>query len=274
MKRAKIRGIESYSMICSEKELGISDEHEGVIILDDDAPVGQPLVDYMGDAVLEIAITPNIARVANILGVAREIAAITGKQLRQPSYEFLAEGMPITGQVSIVIQEPELNPRFVVGLIREIQLRPSPYLVQRRLRLAGMRPINSIVDATNYAMLEIGEPLHAFDYDVLVKRAGGRPPTIITRPAQAGERLTTLDGVERTLDPFTVMVCDTAGALSLAEVMGGQESEVSETTTNVLLEGAAWNFINTRRTVNAQKLPSEAAYRFAAASIRRWQAGA
>ncbi len=249
-------------MICSEKELGISDEHEGVIILDDDAPVGQPLVDYMGDAVLEIAITPNIARDANILGVAREIAAITSKQLRQPSFEFLAEGLPIAGQVSIVIQEPELNPRFVVGLIREIQLRPSPYLVQRRLRLAGMRPINSIVDATNYAMLEIGEPLHAFDYDVLVKRAEGRPPTIITRPAQTGERLTTLDGVDRTLDPFTVMVCDTAGALSLAGVMGGQESEVSEATTNVLLEGAAWNFINTRRTVNAQKLPSEAAYRF------------
>ena len=113
-----------------------------------------------------------------------------------------------------------------------------------------MRPINNIVDATNYAMLEVGEPLHAFDYDVLVQRAGGKAPTIITRTAQPGETLTTLDGVERTLDDFTVLVCDTAGALSIAGVMGGAESEVSENTRNVLLEGAAWNFINIRRTVD------------------------
>jgi phenylalanyl-tRNA synthetase beta chain len=262
LKRAKIRGVESYSMICSEKELGISDEHEGVIILDSDAPVGVPLVDYMGDAVLEIAITPNNARNANILGVARETAAILGVPLRQPDYSFKAEGPPIQGKASIVITNPELNPRFVVGLIENVEIKPSPYWVQRRLRISGMRPINNIVDATNYAMLEVGEPLHAFDYDVLVRRAGGKAPTILTRTAQPGERLTTLDGVERTLDDFTVLVCDTAGALSIAGVMGGAESEVNENTRNVLLEGAAWNFINIRRTVNAQRLPSEAAYRF------------
>ncbi len=261
LKRAKIRGVESYSMICSEKELGISDEHEGVIILDDDAPVGMPLVDYMGDAVLDIAITPNIARNANILGVAREIAALIGQPLRQPSYEFLAEGPEISQMVSIEIQQPEMNPRFVLGLIQGVQIGPSPYRVQRRLRLAGMRPINNIVDATNYCMLEIGEPLHAFDYDVLVQRAGGMP-TIITRTAHPGESLKTLDDTERKLDDFTVLVCDTAGALSIAGVMGGAESEVSENTQNILLEGAAWNFINIRRTVNAQRLPSEAAYRF------------
>jgi phenylalanyl-tRNA synthetase beta chain len=262
LKRAKIRGVESYSMICSEKELGISDEHEGVIILDEDAPVGLPLAEYMGDAVLDIALTPNVARNANILGVAREVSALTGEPLRQLTFEFQADGPPIKGQVSIEIQNPELNPRFVLGLVRDIKIHPSPYWVQRRLRLAGMRPINNIVDATNYAMLEIGEPLHAFDYDVLVRRAGGKPPTIITRTAWEGENLTTLDGVERALDPFTVLVCDTAGAISIAGVMGGAETEVSDETRNVLLEGASWNFINIRRTIASQRMLSEASYRF------------
>lgn len=262
LKRAKIRGVESYSMICSEKELGISDAHEGVIVLDDDAPVGVPLVDYMGDAVFDISLTPNIARDANIIGVAREVAAITGKPLREPDYRFFAEGPSIDGQVSIVIQEPELNPRFAVGLIREITIGESPYWVQRRLHLAGMRPINNIVDATNYVMMEVGQPLHAYDYDLLVQRAGGKTPTIITRRAEPGEKITTLDGMERRLDDFTVLVCDTAGPVGIAGVMGGLETEVTTNTRNVLLEGAAWNFINVRRTVNAQKLPSEAAYRF------------
>ncbi len=130
----------------------------------------------------------------------------------------------------------------MLGLIRNIEIRPSPYKVQIRLKLAGMRPINNIVDATNYAMLEIGEPLHAFDYDVLVKRAKGKTVRIITRTARPGEKLTTLDGVERTLDESTVLVCDSAGPLSIAGIMGGAESEVSEKTTNILLEGAAWNF--------------------------------
>lgn len=262
LKRKKIRGVESYSMACSERELGISDEHEGIIILDDDAPTGMPLVDYMGDVVLDIAITPNIARAASILGVAREVAAITGQAYHPPSLDVLCEGAPIEGKAAIEITEPELNPRFVLGLIEEIQIKPSPYRVQLRLKLAGMRPIDCVVDATNYTMLELGEPLHAFDYDVLVKRAGGRAPTIITRRAKQGEKLITLDDVERTLDDFTVLVCDTAGPLSIAGVMGGAESEVTENTRHVLLEGAAWNFINIRRTVQAQKLPSEAAYRF------------
>ncbi len=262
LKRTKIRGVESYSMACSEKELGISDDHEGIILLDEDAPTGMPLADYMGDAVFEITITPNMARNANVLGVAREIAALTGAQLRAPTYEARRTGKPIDGRASIKIRNPDLNPRFVAGLIEGVRVGPSPYWAQRRLRLAGMRPINAIVDATNYAMLEIGEPLHAFDYDVLVRRAGGKPPTIITRLPEPGERLTTLDGVERTLDEFTVLVADTAGALSIAGVMGGAESEVSASTTAILLEGAAWNFINIRRTTAAQHMTSEAAYRF------------
>ncbi|MCJ7623727.1 MAG: phenylalanine--tRNA ligase subunit beta [Anaerolineaceae bacterium] len=262
LKRAKIRGVESYSMACSEKELGISDEHEGIIILDDDAPTGQPLVDYMGDAVFNIAIQPNMIRNSSVIGVAREIAAATGKPLHKPTNRLLAEGPSVIGQVFIEIPDPDLNPRFVLGLVRGVEAKPSPYWVQMRLSLAGMRPINSIVDATNYVMLEAGEPLHAFDYDVLVERAGGKPPTIITRLARAGETLTTLDNIERKLDDFTVLVTDTAGSLSLAGVMGGLESEVTENTRNVLLEGATWNFINTRRTVKALRLPSEAAYRF------------
>lgn len=262
LKRTKIRGVESYSMACSEKELGISDDHEGIIFLDEDAVPGTPLADYMGDVVFDISILPNMARCANILGIAREVAALTGQPLKKPQIREQAGGSPIRGLVEIKIENPELNPRFVLGLIRDVEIKPSPYWVQRRLRLAGMRPINNVVDATNYTMLEIGEPLHAFDYDVLVRRAGGKPVTIITRTARPGEKLTTLDGVERTLSENNVLVCDSAGALSIAGVMGGQESEITAATRNILLEGAAWNFINIRRTAREHNLSSEASYRF------------
>lgn len=262
LKKAVIRGVESYSMVCSEKELGISEEHEGIMLLPEDAPTGMPLADYMGDAVLDIAITPNIARNANILGVAREIAALFGRELQQPSYDFTAEGAPVAGQFGIKIENPELNPRFVGGLIRDIEIRPSPDWVQRRLRLAGQRPINNIVDVTNYVMLDIGQPLHAFDYDELVRRAGGKTPTLITRMAKKGEKLTTLDGETHALEDFTVLVADTKGSHSIAGIMGGADTEVTDKTTNVLLEGANWNFINIRKTLGYLKMNSEASYRF------------
>ncbi|MGE5642270.1 MAG: phenylalanine--tRNA ligase subunit beta, partial [Byssovorax cruenta] len=290
LKRAKIRGVESYSMVASEKELGISEEHEGIIILDEDAPVGMPLVDYMGDAVFDISILPNMARNANVIGVARELSAITGRPLKKPVIEYETEGQPVAELVSIEITEPELNPRFVIGLIRGVEIKPSPYQIQRRLRLAGVRPINNIVDATNYAMIDLGEPLHAFDYDVLKERAGNKNVKIITRSASDGERLTTLDGNQRTLTSSNVLVCDEKGPLSLAGVMGGAESEVYDaskevldakgpemkvgetqpgkasvrgrSTTNILLEGAAWNFINIRKTAKQHNLPSEASFRF------------
>jgi phenylalanyl-tRNA synthetase beta chain len=292
LKRAKIRGVESYSMVCSEKELGITDEHEGIIILDDDAPVGTPLVDYMGDAVLDINIVPNMARNANVIGVARELSALTGRELRKPVIKYKTQGDSVEDLVSIEITNPELNPRFVLGLIRDVEIKPSPYQIQRRLKLAGMRPISNIVDATNYAMLELGEPLHAFDYDVLAGRAANpnHKVKIITRTAQDGEKLTTLDGVKRTLTSVNVLVCDEQGPLSIAGVMGGAESEVYDaseevldakgiepetegvlqgkvsmrgrSTTNILLEGAAWNFINIRRTAKQHNLPSEASFRF------------
>jgi phenylalanyl-tRNA synthetase beta chain len=268
LKRAKIRGVDSYSMVCSEKELGISEEHEGVIFLDDDAVAGTPLVDYMGDAVLEVSILPNHARNTNIIGIAREVAALTGRALKKPNLDAglmsALGGQPVTELVKIEITNPELNPRFTLALIRDVKIKPSPYWVQRRLRLIGMRPISNIVDATNYTMFEIGEPLHAFDYDVLVGRVANpsEPVVISTRTAAPGEKLKTLDGVERTLTETNVLVCDAAGPLSIAGVMGGAESEVTDKTTNILLEAAAWNFINIRRTANQHSLPSEASYRF------------
>lgn len=262
LKRAKIRGIESKSMVCSEKELGISDDHDGIIVLDADAPVGVPAAEYMGDVVLTVKINPNMARNTSIYGIAREIAAITGVPLQKPDFNVVAEGGPIDGRIGIDIRDARLNPRFVLGLIEGVTIRPSPYWVQRRLRLMGTRPISNIVDATNYAMFELGEPLHAFDWDVIARRAGDRRPTIITRVAQPGETLRTLDGVDRKLDADTVLVCDEQGSLSMAGVMGGAESEVSDGTTGVLLEGAAWDFINIRKTAKAQNLPSEASYRF------------
>jgi phenylalanyl-tRNA synthetase beta chain len=263
LKRAKIRGVDSYSMVCSEKELGITEESDGIIILDDDAPVGMPLADYIGDAVLDISILPNMARNANVIGIARELAAMLGRELKKGSNQLsVTSGQSVKELVEIEITNPELNPRFVAGLIRYVDIKPSPYQIQRRLKLAGVRPINNVVDATNYAMLEFGEPLHAFDYDVLKQRAGNKKIKIITRAAKDGEKLKTLDGNERTLTAMNVLVCDEKGSLSLAGVMGGAESEVSDTTKNILLEGAAWNFINIRRTAKQHNLPSEASFRF------------
>lgn len=262
LKTSKIRGIESGCMVCSEKELGISEDHEGIIILPDDAPIGKPLVDYLGEIIFDIKINPNMARCASMVGMAREVAALTGKKLRMPSLKVVAHGAPIKGQVEIVIQEPDLNPRFTAALIRGVGPKPSPFWIQHRLKLAGMRPINNIVDVTNYVMLEIGQPLHAFDYDKLAARAGGKAPTLITRLAKPGEELETLDGVKRKLDPFTILVSDTRGALSIGGIIGGSESEVDEHSKNILLEAAAWEYINIRRTLQAQKVASEAGYRF------------
>jgi phenylalanyl-tRNA synthetase beta chain len=268
LKRAKIRGVDSYSMVCSEKELGITEESDGIIIFDDDAPVGMPLADYIGDAVLDISILPNMARNANVIGVARELSALTGRELKKPTMDdghqtvVSGQSSAVNDLVEIEITDPELNPRFVLGLIRDVEIKPSPYQIQRRLKLAGIRAINNIVDATNYTMLELGEPLHAFDYDVLKARAGDKKIKIITRTAQDGEKLTTLDGNERTLTSSNVLVCDEKSSLSLAGVMGGSESEVTDKTKNILLEGAAWNFINIRRTAKQHNLPSEASFRF------------
>ncbi len=262
LKPMKIRGVESSSMICSEKELGLSEEHEGVMILDAEAPTGAPLVEVLGDRVFSVKINPNMARAASMVGIAREVAALTGQKLRQPSYTLRGSGPPLRGRLRLEIRRPDLNPRFTAALIREVKIGPSPEWMQRRLRRAGMRPINNVVDITNYVMLETGQPLHAFDWEVLQRRAGSAPVAIHTRLAEAGERVTTLDGIVRVLEDYMILVCDARGPLSIAGVMGGAELEVTESTTAILLEGAAWDFISIRRAVQALRLPSEASYRF------------
>ncbi len=262
LKRSKIRGIESGSMVCSEKELGLSDEHEGIIILPDDAPVGIPLADYMGDVVLDLKINPNMARAQSVLGVAREVAALTGQSIKGPRMEETPLSTPETDFARIEIADPRLCSRYSAVMIRGVDIKPSPYWMQRRLELSGMRPINNIVDITNYVMMEYGQPLHAFDYDKLVARASGGKPTIIVRPARSGERIETLDGVVRGLKPTDLLITDPAGPIAIAGVMGGAETEVSPDTKNILLEAANFDYISIRRTTQQQKLPSEAATRF------------
>ena len=265
LKPAKLRGVKSDSMVCSEKELGLSDEHEGIIILDDDAPVGVPAADYLGDAVLDISILPNVARAASILGVAREVAALTGQPLKQPAYELHGSGPNVNQGVGVEILDPDLCARFTGTIVRNVKIGPSPYWVQRRLRLAGQRPISNLVDVSNYVMFDIGQPIHTFDYDKLLKRAvehGEARPTIIVRRAKQGEHMTTLDNVDRELNSDNLMICDAVGPIGVGGVMGGLETEIDDHTTNVLVEAANFNFINIRKTTQQMRLPSEAAARF------------
>jgi phenylalanyl-tRNA synthetase beta chain len=270
LKGREIRGIMNRHMLCSEKELGLSDSHEGIILTNSEAaPAGTPLVDVWGDAVLDIDLTPSMSRAASILGVAREVAALTGQTLRYPDTTLPSrgEGAPLSERLVIETTEPELNPRFVAVLIEDIKIGESPYWMQRRLRIAGMRPINNIVDVSNYVMLEVGQPNHTFDWDVLKSRAesyagsNGRVK-IVTRLAEPGEKVVTLDNQVRTVEPYSILVTDPRGNLSIGGVMGGLESEVKDDSRNVLLEAAAWDFINIRRTSQALNLKSEAAYRF------------
>jgi len=266
LKGRKLRGVYNRCMLCSEKELGISDEHEGIMILQGDFTAGTPAQDVLGDAVLDIDIIPNIARCASIVGVAREVAALTGQVLREPDYDVKQEGPSVEQLVRITTDDPELNPRFVALVIQGIKQKPSPEWMQRRLRLAGQRPINVVVDISNYVMLEIGQPNHTFDYDFLRQRAGSYDADgvihIHTRLPHDGEALTTLDGVTHEIPPYTILVTDPAGPLSLGGIMGGSTSEINDQTTDVLLEAAAWNFMNIRRSTSNLKITSEAGFRF------------
>lgn len=268
LKGREIRGIMNRHMLCSEKELGLSEDHEGVILTDaEEAAPGTSLAGLWGDVVLDIDLTPNLIRAASILGVAREVAALTGQKLRYPDVTLQATGPSLEGRLVLETTDPELNPRFVAILIEGIEVKPSPYWMQRRLRLAGMRPINNIVDVSNYVMLEVGQPNHAFDWDVLRRRADDYagpdgPVKIITRLAEPDEVVQTLDGKRHALPPFSILVTDPKGNLSIGGIMGGAESEVAENSRNILLEAAAWNFINIRRTSQALNIHSEASYRF------------
>ena len=195
LKSGKIRGITSEGMACSEKELGISEEHEGIIILPDDAPVGAPLADYLGDVVFDIDVTPNMIRIASIMGVAREVSAITGAPLHAPLPTWQTQAPPVDDYCDVEIIDADLCYRFTATIIRDVQVKPSPFWIQHRLKLTGQRPISNLVDVTNYVMFEWGKPLHAFDYDKLLARAqsiGKDKVKIIVRRAEDGEQFTTL----------------------------------------------------------------------------------
>ncbi|HLJ97537.1 MAG TPA: phenylalanine--tRNA ligase subunit beta [Gemmataceae bacterium] len=262
LKPSKIRGVPSDAMVCSAYELGISEEHEGIILLDEEVPPGTPLADFMGEIILDLDVTPNLARCLSMIGVAREVAALTEQSVRLPGHAVQATGGPIAGRVNVAIEDPKLSTRYAALLIEDVHSGPAPGWMQRRLTYAGMRPINNIVDITNYVMLEWGQPLHAFDYDLLVKRNHGKPPTITVRSARKGEVLTTLDGAERGLGPDNLVIADNTGPIALAGVMGGADTEVRADTRRILLESANFDFRSIRRTMKAFNLPSEASMRF------------
>ena len=256
LKPAKIRGVASEGMVCSEKELGISDIHEGILVLPPEAPIGTPLGAYLGDVIFDLDVTPNRPDCLSVIGTAREISAITGGSLRLPQihYEELEDSIESFASVDIV--EPDLCPRYCASLITGIKIAPSPSWLQHRLNSCGMRPINNVVDVTNYVMLEYGQPLHAFDY----RKLKGRQ--IIVRRAGNGETITTIDGTERTLNPEILVIADKEEAVAVAGIMGGLDSEVTDKTDTILLESANFNQAAIRRGCSHLQLQSEASIRF------------
>jgi phenylalanyl-tRNA synthetase beta chain len=256
LKPAKIRGVQTEGMVMSEAELGLSEEHEGIIVLDPATPLGLTARDVLGDTILEIDVTPNNGRVLSMIGLAREIAAIFGGQVRYPSSEWQTSGPPSSQLLQIQIDDPELCSRYSGAVIQSVKIGPSPAWMQKRLTLAGMRPISNVVDITNYVMLEIGQPLHAFNLNAV---AGHK---IIVRRAKSGEHLVTLDHVDRALDPNMLAIADIEKPVGLGGVMGGLNSEISEDSANVLLEAAHFDPRNIRRTARLLRLPSEASHRF------------
>jgi len=256
LKSAQIRGIASSGMVCSEKELGISDSHEGIMVLPAEAPVGTTLADYMGDVILDLDITPNRPDCLSVIGIAREVAALTAQKVRLPEAKYDETATSIDSQIAVEITAPDLCPRYSASLITGLKTAPSPRWMQQRLLACGMRPISNIVDITNYVMLEYGEPLHAFDYNQV------RGKKIIVRRAEEGEIMVTLDGVKRALSNDMLVIADAERAVAIAGVMGGADSEVTEQTTDVFLEAASFNPASIYHTGNRLGLPSEARMRF------------
>ncbi len=266
LRKVKIRGVPSRAMVCSEKELGLSEEQVDILYLPDDAPVGMPLVDYMGDAVLEFDIKGPFAHLNSMIGVAREAAALLDVPLNRDALEALdhhpAELVPDPDFLVLGIADPDLCPRYSAAFIADVNVRPSPFWMQMRLRRAGVRPINNIVDITNYVMLELGQPLHAFDYQLLQPRPGEDQPAIIVRRAEPGEQMKTLDGKLRTFDEDMLLITDGGGPVAVAGVMGGEESEVSAETADILLESANFDYLNVRRTSRELGMTTDASQRF------------
>ncbi|MCC6704177.1 MAG: phenylalanine--tRNA ligase subunit beta, partial [Thermomicrobiales bacterium] len=255
LKPGKIRGVMSEGMVCSEKELGLSDEHEGILVLPEDAPVGLPLREYLGDDVIEFEITPNLVHDFSIRGIAREAGALLDKPVREQPALDPAALTPVQPGL-ITIEAPDLCSRYIGIVIDGVEVGPSPAWLADRLKAVGLRPINNLVDITNYVMLELGQPLHAFDLRYLT---GER---ILVRRAAEGEKFETLDHTERTLTADTLVIADGERTVGIAGVMGGVNSEVVDDTTSILLEGANFNMSSIRQTARALKLRTDASARF------------
>lgn len=254
--RRRIRGVESAGMICSEKELGLGMDHAGILVLDPDTEVGRPFEEVMDlpDFVFDLEITSNRPDQMSMLGVARELAAYYEVPYRTPPSEVTPSDQVI--RTTVRIEDADGCYRFVARELFGVKVEPSPFWLRHRLRLAGIRPISNIVDVTNYVMLELGQPLHAFDFDRLAGEA------IVVRRAREGEKLTTLDGVERVLTDADLVVADAGAASGLAGTMGGGDSEVSDTTTNVVIEAASWDPPTVLQMSRRHGLHTEASARF------------
>ncbi len=255
---ATIRKRTSYGMLCSERELGLSEDHSGIMILPEGIAPGRPLSRILGleDTLLEVNITPNRGDCLSHLGIARELAAIYDRPLRPPAVSLEREGLEIQGKTSVTLLEPEHCPRYAARLILGVTVGPSPRWLRQRLESVGLRSISNIVDITNFVLLESGQPLHAFDYDLLAENR------IVVRTAQINEPFTTLDGVPRILSSDMLVIADGQKAVALAGIMGGLDSEITNETRNVLLESAFFNPVSIRRTAKKLGLSTEASVRF------------
>ncbi|HHJ53159.1 MAG TPA: phenylalanine--tRNA ligase subunit beta, partial [Caldithrix abyssi] len=260
IKKAKIRGVESFGMICSKEELGLEKQSDGIWAFEQPMPLGEDvhaLLSKEEDYLLDFFITPNRPDCLSVVGIAREIAALTGSTLRLPQVQVQEQSTEkIDDLVSIKIHDPEGCPRYAARIIRGVKLAPSPEWMQHRLEAVGVRPINNIVDITNYVLMELGHPLHAFDLAQI------KGPEINVRSSEPGEKFTTLDEKERELPANTVMICDRDRAVAIGGIMGGLNSEVSDTTKDILLESA---YFNPERIAFSSKklgLSTEASQRF------------
>mgnify|MGYP000723733853 CR=1 FL=1 len=254
-----IRGVVSEGMLCAEDELGLSDDHSGILVVSRDVPVGTPLATVLGlpDVVMDVEVTWNRSDCLSILGIAREVAALVGGSLRLPPVDFPEDSArPVHELTKVTIEDVAGCPRYTARVLAGVKLRPSPLWMRRRLALCGVRPINNVVDVTNYVMLECGQPLHAFDYELLEGRE------IVVRRVRPGERLVTLDGVARPVSSDMLVIADARRPVALAGIMGGAGSEIQETTKTVLLESAYFDPKLIHRTCLALGLTTESSYRF------------
>lgn len=257
IKKGKLRGIESFGMLCSPIELGLGEDAAGIIDLGDDVPIGTDLTTHFRDWSFEISLTPNLAHCASVQGVVRELSAIADQAYTEPqNLEIQENDSPIEKDVKVNILDREKCPRYACRLVRDVKVGPSPLWLKQKLEKSGIRSINNIVDATNYILLELGHPLHAFDWDRI---SNGE---IIVRTANEDESFTTLDGKERKLNKEMLLICDAEKPVALAGVMGGQNSEVSDSTVNILLEAAYFQPTNIRRTSKKLNLITDSSKRF------------